>query len=55
MATEDNEYYTEILDILNKYKDRHGQRLPSKKFKEAVLRVMDDEEEEIERNISDSK
>ena len=52
MATEENEYYTEILDILNKYQDRHGQRLSSKKLKEAVLHVMDEEEEEIERIIN---
>ena len=52
MATEDNEYFTDILDTLNKYQDRHGQRLSNKKLKEAVLRVMDEEEEEIERNIN---
>ena len=52
MATEGNEYFTDILDTLNKYQDRHGQRLSSKKLKEAVLRVMDEEEEEIERNIN---
>ena len=55
MATEDNEYFTDILDTLNRYQDRHGQRLSSKKLKEALLCVMDEEEEEIERNISDSK
>ena len=52
MATEGNEYFTDILDTLNKYQDRHGQRLSSKNLKEAVLRVMDEEEEEIERNIN---
>ena len=55
MATEDNEYFMDILDTQNRYQDRHGQRLSSKKLKKAVLRVMDEEEEEIERNISDSK
>ena len=55
MANVDNEYFTDILDTLNEYQDRHGQRLSSKKLKKALLRVMDDEEEEIERNISDSK
>ena len=55
MATEDNEYFTDILDTLNEYQDLHGQSLSSKKLKEALLRVMDEEEEEIERNISDSK
>ena len=51
MATEENEYFTDILDTLNKYQDRHGQRLSSKKLKEALLRVMDEEEEEMKRNI----
>ena len=52
MATEDNEYFTNILDTLNRYQDRHGQTLCSKKLKEAVLCVMDEEEEEIGRNIN---
>ena len=52
MATEDNEYFTDILDTLNKYQDRHGQRLSSKNIKEAVLRVMEEEEEEIKCNIN---
>ena len=55
MANVDNEYFSDFLDTLNEYQDRHGQRLSSKKLKEALLRVMDEEEEEIERNISDSK
>ena len=45
MDTEDSEYFTDILDTLNKYQDRHIQRLSSNKLKEAVLRVMDEEEE----------
>ena len=44
MATEVNEYFTNILDHLNKYQYRHGQRLSSKNPKEAVLRVMEQEE-----------
>ena len=52
MATEDNEYFTDILDTLNRYQDRHGQRLSSKKLKEAVLCVMDEEEDKMERNIN---
>ena len=51
MDSEDNEYFTDILDTLNKYQDRHGQRLSSKKLREAVRRVMDEEGEEMERNI----
>ena len=52
MATEDNECFTDILDTLNTYQYRHGQRLASKKPKEAGLRVIDEEEEEMERNIN---
>ena len=47
MDAEDNEYVSDILDILNKYQDCHGKILSSKNLKEAVLRVMDEEEEEI--------
>ena len=43
MATEGNEYFTDIIDALNKYQDRHGQRFSSKHPKEAVLRVMEQE------------
>ena len=42
MATVDNEYFKDILDTLNKYQDRHGQRLSSKNIREAVRRVMDE-------------
>ena len=45
MATEGSEYFTEILDTLNKYQDRHDQRFSSKKLKEAVLHVMEQQEE----------
>ena len=41
-----------MLDHLNKYNDCHGQILSSKNTKEAVIRVMQEEEEEIERNIN---
>ena len=40
MDTGGNEYFMDILDHLNRYQDRHGQRLSSKKLIEAVLRVM---------------
>ena len=55
MATEDNEYFSDILDILTEYKDRYRKIFSSKKLKEAVLRVMDEEEAEIKLNISNSK
>ena len=50
VATERGEYFTEMLDHLNKYNDYHSQILSSKKLKEDVLQVM--EEEEIECNIN---
>ena len=52
MANVDNEYFSDVLDTLNKYQDRHGQRLSSKKLREAVRRVMNKEVEEMERNIN---
>ena len=52
MADEDNEYFTDILDTLNRYQYCHGQRLSSKKLKEAVLCVMNEEAEDIEQNIN---
>ena len=57
MATEDNEYFKDILENLNRYQDCHGQIISSKKLKETLLRVMDEEEEEIARvdDINDSK
>ena len=33
MATEVNKYFTDILDHLNGYQDRHGQMLSSKNLK----------------------
>ena len=55
MATGYNEYFTDVLDTLNEYQDRHDQSLSSKKLKEALLCVMGEEEEEIKSIISDSK
>ena len=52
MDTEDNEYFTDILYTLNRYQDRQVQIFSSKNLKEAVLRIMDEEEEDIERNIN---
>ena len=52
MATEDNEYFMDILDTLTEYKDRHGQQLSSENLREAVFRVMYEVEEEMERNIN---
>ena len=52
LATEVNEYFTGILDHMNEYQDRHSQILSSKNTKEAVLHVMEQQEEEIERNIN---
>ena len=33
MTNEGNEYFTDILDTLNKYKDCHGQDCPAKSSK----------------------
>ena len=35
MANVDNDYFSDVLDILNKYRDRHGKILSSKKLSEA--------------------
>ena len=52
MANVNNDYFSDVLDTLNEYQDRHGQRLSSKKLREAVGRVMNEEVEEIECNIN---
>ena len=52
MATSGNKYFTDILEHLNEYHDNNSQRLSSKNIKEAVLRVMEEEEEEIKCNIN---
>ena len=52
MATSGHEYFTEMFDHLKIYHDRHGQRFSSKNLKEVVLHVMEEEQEEIERNIN---
>ena len=52
MATEGNEYFTDFLHTLNKYQDCHGQKLSSKYLNEAILHVMEQQEEEIEGNIN---
>ena len=52
MATEGEEYFTEMIEHLNEYNDHCGQRLSSKYIKEAALRVIEEEEEEIKRNIN---
>ena len=49
MANVYNVYFSDILDTLNKYRDRHGKRLSSKKIREAVGRVINEEVEEMER------
>ena len=47
MATSGNEYFTEILDYLKQYQYRHGHIISSKNTKEAVLRIMEQQQEEI--------
>ena len=43
MATPKEEYFTEMLDHLNKYNDHHGQQLSSKNLQDSVIRVMEEE------------
>ena len=45
IATEVNEYFTDILDHLNGYQDCHCQIFSSKKVKDAVIRVTEQQEE----------
>ena len=52
MANVNNDYFSDVLDTLHKYRDHHGKRLSSKKLREAVGRVMNEEVEEMERNIN---
>ena len=52
MANVNNDYFSDVLDTLNEYQDHHGQRLSSKKLREAVGRVMNEEVEQTERNIN---
>ena len=37
MDTEDNEYFSDILDTLNKYQDRHGELMSIKKLKKMFI------------------
>ena len=41
-----------MLEHLKKYNERHSQRLSSKKLRDAVIRVMEKEEEEIESHTN---
>ena len=45
MANVDNDYFPEVIDTLNEYQDRHSQRLSSKKLRESVGCVMNEEVE----------
>ena len=45
MVNVDNDDFSDVLDTLNEYQDRHGQRLSSKNLREAVRRVMIEVEE----------
>ena len=52
MATPREEYFTEMLDHINKYNERHSKQLSSKKLQEDFLRVLEEEKEEIESNVN---
>ena len=51
MATTKEKYFAEMLDHINKHNERHGEKLSSKTFRDAVIRFMEEEEEEIENYI----
>ena len=46
MATPKEEYFMDMLDSLLEHNHRHGTPLSSKKRREAVIRVMEDEEKD---------
>ena len=52
MYTKESEYFMDTLDTLNEDEDLHVQILSSKKVREAVRRVMDEEAEDMKRNIN---
>ena len=52
MATPKEEYFTDMLDSLIKHNRRHGTPFSSKKLWEVVIRVMEYEERDSERNIN---
>ena len=45
MDNVNNDYFLDVLDTLNKYRDHHGKRLSSKKLREVVGHVMNAEVE----------
>ena len=52
MATSNEKYFTEILDHLNNYTDHYGQGLTSENLWDAVIRVMEEEEEDAQNNVN---
>ena len=52
MATPKEEYFTEMLDHLNKHNRCRSKPLSSKKLLEAVIRVMEEEELYYKRNVN---
>ena len=52
MANVNNDYFSDVLDTLHEYRGCHVERFSSKKLREAVGDVMNEEVEEMERNIN---
>ena len=52
MATPKEEYFTKMLDYLLEHNNHHGPQFSSKNLQEAVIRVMEDEEKDAERNVN---
>ena len=52
MATLKDKYFTDTLDHLKDYNDRHGERLFSEKLRDSTIRVTLEEEENDQNNIN---
>ena len=52
MATPKEEYFGDILDHLIKHNRRHSTPMSNEKLREAVIRVMEYEEKDPERNVN---
>ena len=52
MATPKEEYFTEMLDHLIEHNIFHGTPMSNEKLREAVIRVVADEEKNAKRNVN---
>ena len=49
MATQKEKYFSEMLDYLNNYNEQHGDQFSSEKLQDAVIRVIEEEEEDTKK------